>query len=183
MDFGNNIHYVMIIRPGLETHSYFSINVRPAATLIFSSFLSRLVSMMDLADFSPPGVSLTLQSFRNLLFLSSQLLTFYQEDKEDNYKTFILFIKIWIFPIKDQSAKIVICIRIISYLQTGWLNQQKKVFRKYVHHPFMTPALHRCNEPLFIDPSPLRPSQERYQILKITLYFRQIMEEFVINKQ
>ena len=142
MDFGNNIHYVMIIRPGLETHSYFSINVRPAATLIFSSFLSRLVSMMDLADFSPPGVSLTLQSFRNLLFLSSQLLTFYQEDKEDNYKTFILFIKIWIFPIKDQSAKIVICIRIISYLQTGWLNQQKKkVFRKYVHHPFMTPAL------------------------------------------
>ena len=116
MDFGNNIHYVMIIRPGLETHSYFSINVRPAATLIFSSFLSRLVSMMDLADFSPPGVSLTLKSFRNLLFLSSQLLTFYQEDKEDNYKTFILFIKIWIFPIKDQSAKIVICIRIISYL-------------------------------------------------------------------
>ena len=60
MDFGNNIHYVMIISPGLETHSYLSINVSPE-TFIFSSFY--LVSCQyDGCEISLSCCSLTLQS-------------------------------------------------------------------------------------------------------------------------
>ena len=57
MDFGNNIHYVMIIRLGLETHSYFSLY--KCQTLIFSSFIPSHVSMMDVRDISPAGKSPT----------------------------------------------------------------------------------------------------------------------------
>ena len=79
---------------------------------------------------------------------SSQLLTVYREDKEDNYKTFILFIKIWILSNQRSECKNR-DLHPNNFLPIEGLVQSlaKKALRKCFCHPFMTSPPLRDSEP------------------------------------